>query len=204
MKKIFLILLMFSFNIFASAPKNSFWDDLSQLNTYSAHFKEITYDATGNVQQMSSGQMALMRPGNFRWETLNPIHQILIAHQNILWVYDVDLQQATRQNFNAQAQHNPAALLSGSVKEAQAQFAIAKTQQQNQQTCFTLIPKTQQPLLKNVALCFQKNILQSMMMVNPFGDKTVFSFSDIQLNQTISPSQFQFQPPKGVDVLENR
>ena len=39
--------------------------------------------------------MALERPGRFRWQTKEPMEQLVVADGQKMWVYDVDLEQVT-------------------------------------------------------------------------------------------------------------
>src|SRR3989338_3432080 len=97
----FLFLLMiFSAPIFSAQQKTAALELTQLLNgfsTFQAQFTQTTTDVNHQVLQQSSGTMMLMRPGRFRWETQNPTHQIVITDGKTLWIYDVDLKQATKQ-----------------------------------------------------------------------------------------------------------
>ncbi|MFK3617120.1 outer membrane lipoprotein chaperone LolA, partial [Coxiella burnetii] len=87
---------------------------LSNFRTYQAKFNQITFDGQDRVIQQSHGRVMIMRPGRFRWETDSPTKQIIITNGKTLWVYDVDLSQATQQPLAQKTNINPASLLSGS------------------------------------------------------------------------------------------
>ena len=42
----------------------------------------------------------MLRPGRFRWETSDPYQQTVIANGDTLWIYDVDLKQASSTIFS--------------------------------------------------------------------------------------------------------
>src|SRR5258708_6431935 len=99
---------------------------LSSFHAMTAKFTQVLYNAHGRPTQKSQGQMALERPGKFRWDVNHPNPQLLIADGRYLWVYDKDLQQATRQAFNKNNANSPASLLSGSVETLQQRFSVTQ------------------------------------------------------------------------------
>jgi chaperone LolA len=52
---------------------------LGNLKTYQADFDQVIQDKRGQTIQESTGRMALKRPGLFRWDTLKPNQQLIIA-----------------------------------------------------------------------------------------------------------------------------
>ena len=67
---------------------------LNAIRTMGASFTQVVKAQRRQVSQ-SSGTMALSRPGRFRWQTVNPMAQLVIADGQHLWIYDVDLEQVT-------------------------------------------------------------------------------------------------------------
>jgi len=172
---------------------------LNQFTTFQAQFTQKTMDAEQHVLQRSQGEMMLMRPGRFRFETKNPTHQIVITNGKTLWVYDVDLKQATEQSMTS-SQINPAKLLSGNIDHLLQQFTIHLIPHHGV-LVFQLIPKKSHQPFRSVAMAFSQDKLRSMQIENNMEQTTVFDFSHIQLNGRLSPSLFEFQAAKGVDVL---
>lgn len=173
---------------------------LQSFTTYSADFKQTTSAENGQVLQVGSGKAMIKRPGQFRWQSEKPTQQILIASGNAVWIYDVDLAQATKQSLASRTHIDPAMLLSGSVKNLAESFnVIATASAQNE--IFHLTPKKSDYGFKSVTLIFSNNKLQRMLIINNLDQTTEFQFSAIQLNTQLPDSLFQFNPPKGVDVL---
>ncbi|OGT41507.1 MAG: outer membrane lipoprotein carrier protein LolA [Gammaproteobacteria bacterium RIFCSPHIGHO2_12_FULL_40_19] len=173
---------------------------LNQFSTFQAQFKQKTTDAENNVLQESAGKMMLVRPGRFRWETNNPTHQIVITDGKTLWVYDVDLKQATKQAIQNSA-INPAKLLSGDTNTLLKQFDVHMVPHQNI-LVFHLIPKRQNQQFRSVSLAFTHDKLTGMQIENNLEQTSQFQFSDIMLNSHLSPSLFKFKAPTGVDVIQ--
>jgi outer membrane lipoprotein carrier protein len=176
------------------------------MHTYQAQFKQITLDAKGHLMQQGSGSIALSRPGYLRWETFKPTHQILWVNKNTVWIYDVDLEQVSKNQIQTNSK-NPSVLLSSSVSQMKQQFSIKKVSTQDHLLCFTLYAKNVKSdadiSIPNATLCFQNGILKTMSLKQDFGGSTQFSFSNIKTNQSISTSVFRFSAPKGTQVLTN-
>ena len=116
-KYLILITLLFCTSILADTQLSSavqLTRLLNQFTTLKANFTQKTVDINNQVLQKSNGNVMLQRPGHFRWETLAPSHQIVTTNGNTLWVYDVDLKQATKESLK-HIPVNPAKLLSGHV-----------------------------------------------------------------------------------------
>jgi outer membrane lipoprotein carrier protein len=185
--------------------KAALWLYLSKMQTYSANFEQITSDAKGRVVQKSYGKMALKRPGYLKWETLNPTHQQLFVSKNIVWVYDVDLEQASRNTLHM-TDNNPGALLSSPISQIKRQFIINSVETDQNLTCFTLHQRKASSdktvAIGTITLCFQNTLLQSMTLTQNFGGRSQFVFSNIRLNQSIPASFFQFVPGNNVELID--
>ena len=178
--------------------------ELSQLlgayKTYQASFKQVTYMGKRGRSQKSSGRVMMMRPGKFRWETNSPTKQIVIANGNTLWIYDVELQQATREKLTSQGGVNPAALLTGDVSTLMKNFSVKKIKRKTA-GWFQLTPKSSNNSFTLVQMQFSKGCLVSIWVKNNLGQTTRFHFYHIRLNAPLSSKLFIFKPPPGVDVL---
>jgi len=167
----------------------------------SAHFNQTSY-VKKQPAKNASGHMALQRPGKFRWEITQPNRQIIIADGQYLWIYDVDLEQATRQSLNKDV-HSPAILLSGSSQAIEQRFTLIHSERKGQNSIFQLKPKNNQDLVQQVELKFTHDKLSEMSVMDSLGQKNTFQFTDVKLNPSLPNSLFQFKAPKGVDIIKN-
>jgi outer membrane lipoprotein carrier protein len=182
-------------------------DSFGQLNQFLSSFKSMQADfqqkiiIKKNVEKISSGTMALERPGKFRWETTRPNRQVIIADGQYLWFYDVDLEQATQQNIKKDA-NSPAILLSGSMDALRERFKIIDTKLTDNESRFHLAPRKEHDMVKEIELVFKNNELNQMVVIDNIGQQTIFSFSKVKINPKLSSHLFHFKPPKGVDVVK--
>lgn len=204
MKRSILFLTLFICTaVFAQAPVSAsakLDGLLNQFTTFEANFTQVTTDIQQQIMQRSNGRMMMERPGHFRWETQSPSHQIVITNGKKLWVYDVDLKQATEQS-TANSPINPAKLLSGNTDALLQQFSVHMIPHRNI-VVFQLIPKQSNQQFRSAAMVFMHDKLHSMQIENNAEQTTVFHFTDVKLNAHLSPNLFEFKAPSGVDVLQ--
>ena len=174
-----------------------------RLNTLLSNTKSMTASFTQTTKGASSGSfkgsMSVQRPNNFRWETKSPSEQLIIANGSSMWVYDKDLEQATKQGVDSQVGNTPALLLSGDPSKIDKSFKV--TQPYNNKNYYVLYPKDSDASFKNLAISFSGGKPVMMVLNDTLGQTTSIKFSSVKLNPSINSSQFKFTPPAGVDVI---
>lgn len=197
-----LILSLLSFKIFAAVnAANDLAAILSKYKTLQADFTQITYDSNGAKIQTTNGNMALLRPGYFRWETLTPTKQIILTDGKNLWVYDVDLEQVTIQPMQQVVGEAPASLLTDSTDEIIKTFSVVEKDSQNNSRWFVLKPKDKSSLYQTIKLNFQKDKLAKMDIIDNIGQKTEVQFKNEKINKKLNKNSFRVKIPKGTDVI---
>lgn len=198
----------------AQATKN-LNDLLNKLNSLQANFSQTT-KATAptkplpaqkqmglkstHLGQTFSGVMQVKRQGLFRWETKSPMDQLIVTSGKTVWIYDPDLQQATRQTLDEQMSNTPALLLSGKSAEIMKSYKV--TQPNSAVPYFVLYPRAKDGVFESLAIRFEQNLPTQMVLSDSLGQQTTVNFTDAKLNPVIANSQFEFVPPKGVDVID--
>ncbi len=197
-KKIILFVstLFFVNFAFAQSPGSQLSNFLQNLQTFQANFTQVIRDKAGATLSQSQGRMALKRPGLFRWETVRPNQQLIIADGKTIWIYDKDLEQITKQKQNSLA-NTPGLLLSDSVSHLLTRFSIEAT---NNNT-FKLTPRSKEALFQSVQLVFDHKLLKQMILYDNLGQITQISFSNTQANRTLSENLFRFRAPKNIGVV---
>jgi outer membrane lipoprotein carrier protein len=177
---------------------------LNNIQTMQADFVQQSLSSKGKVQQTSQGHMSLSRPGKFRWDTRTPSKQLLVTDGTYVWIYDPGLQQVVRRNLNASNAANPASLLSGKVEDLQQRFYVTKLNPvSGGGLWYELKPKQGNDLFQWIQLRFDNNDLSEMRVADNLGQESVFTFSNVKVNASLSAQLFQFTPPKGVDVVKD-
>lgn len=174
---------------------------LSQAQTITARFSQLTLDGGGTQLQETAGELALKRPGLFRWHTDEPQEQLLVSNGQQVWLYDPDLQQVTIQKLDQRLTHTPALLLSGDVSEIRQNFDIS-FKEAGDVVDFTLKPKAKDTLFDNLRLSFRKGVINDMQLIDSVGQRTNILFLAVKMNPVVDAKQFTFEVPAGADVIQ--
>lgn len=199
-KKLIFGIYLLSLPLFAQADANA--DLLLKLKKFQqveAHFTQTIRDSKGRVLDHSKGKMWIHRPGKFRWEILSPQNQLIIANQETVWIYDQDLEQATKRREHSE-NLSPAALLSAPDQKLMQGFLISEIQP-NQ---FQLKPRSKKnALFSSMVLIFEEERLKAIRLQDPLGQLTQIVFSNLRYPASLPNTLFIFTPPPGTDLIEN-
>ena len=174
---------------------------LNQAQTINARFSQLTLDGSGTQLQETAGQLALKRPGLFRWHTDAPMEQLLVSNGEKVWLYDPDLQQVTIQTLDQRLTHTPALLLSGDVSKIRENFDISHKEGGNV-VDFILKPKSKDTLFDSLRLSFRNKVLNDMQLIDSIGQRTNILFLNVKMNEPQDDAQFTFEIPAGADVIQ--
>ena len=192
--------------LFASAAHAGARDDLDafthDLKGLKAPFTQQVFDPNGNAKERSSGEVALSAPRLFRWEYTKPYEQLIVADGTRVWVYDPDLQQATRRAQGDAEAGSPLAALIDPAR-LDRDYVVAEAGTSGGLEWLTVKPKKQDGAgFESARLGFGDGGLERMQFIDALGQKSVISFGKWQRNPSFPASTFHFAPPKGVDVID--
>lgn len=174
---------------------------LDGMSSLQGEFTQTLYDNQGAKLDESHGSFVLQKPGNFYWKTEQPYEQLLVSDQKTIWLYDPDLEQVTVRPVGEDLQRTPALLFGSDLDKLREQFAVSLKKGANQQQSFTLVPKAQEGLFKQLLLVFVEGQLQEFHIQDNLNQATHFVLRKARSNQPVDAALFQFVPPEGVDVL---
>jgi outer membrane lipoprotein carrier protein len=194
------IVLLFSSFVYADTAVQALDKQLSITQSFEAHFVQTTQSSQfGN--QITQGEMALQRPGKFRWQINKPDQQLLISDGQKLWIYDRDLEQVIIQPVNQRLDETPALLLAGKVESIQQFFNVTKFDANKPGDWYELKSLDKEGLVDKVILNFDHNTIQSMQIYDNLGQRTNITFSQIKTNPNFPAGYFSFKPPLGVEII---
>lgn len=197
----YLIGLLVFFPFIAGAqPSSDLSSLLASVQTMRADFTQSVFDNHGKKMQSSKGQMAMQRPGKFRWEIKKPTPQTIVANTAKLWIYDPDLEQVTVRTLKQATGETPAMLLSRKDTALDKDFTIQENQGQSLRW-FILTPKQKDNMFSSILLGFNGNQIREMKFEDHLGHTTVIHFDKVEMNAALSSALFNFKPPKNVDVI---
>ena len=206
MKKRYLIAMLFMFFsqlVCAETPMDQLKSFLAASKSFSADFKQVVINELGNPVQTSYGVFYLQRPGKFRWNYDKPFQQQIVSKSGKVWFYDTDLEQVTIKKLDASVGSTPALLLSGDAV-LEDNFTMQEQGTEADMQWIKLVPKKTESTFKYVTIGLEKGKLAGMELMDNFGQQTRIYFSNILINPPLKPTVFEFVPPKGVDVFEEK
>jgi outer membrane lipoprotein carrier protein len=184
----------------ATGPARARLDTFAQgLHAIAGNFAQTLTDPSGKVQT-SSGTLVLEAPRQFRWDTLTPYKQILVADGSRVWLYDPDLEQVTVRKQDAEEAHSPLTVLTD-LKQLDKDFSVTEQGERDGLNWLRLTSTGPDPQFSYVDLGFDANGLARMQFKDQLGSVSDIRFSNWQRNPPIPPQDFNFTPPKGADVI---
>lgn len=175
---------------------------LAELTSFTATFEQQLFDEYGELLETSSGDVAIAKPGKFRWEYRDPYEQIIVSDGATLWVYDVDLEQVSINPLAGDNPDSPAALLVGDI-DIDRQYVVTEAPAVDGIVWVSLTPRADQAQYRSVAIGFDAQGLHGMRLSDNLRQLTAITFGELARNAAIAPERFAFTPPPGVDVLTN-
>lgn len=200
------VLLSGLFSLALSAQADAlanFLARLQQLQSLEADFTQITRDNSGRTLQELNGTLTVTKPGKMRWQTAAPYEQLVVSDGELVWIYDMDLEQVTIRNMDQRVQETPALLLSGDSAQVGQNFTVAESVQ-GDVSRYQLTPKDRSQLFEKLDFQYQQQQLESMRIYDAAGQITEIVFARIKTNQSTDRQAFIFDVPEGVDVIDGR
>ncbi len=170
------------------------------LQSVSADFNQSVTDANGHRGDASQGSLTLQAPRQFRWDTIKPYEQTLVADGQRVWIYEPDLQQVSVRSQNSEEAHSPLTVLTD-LSQLDSQFNASEAGEREGLAWLKLTSKAKEPEFEYAELGFDAQTLQRMLFKDQLGNTTEIRFSDWKRNPKLPAGTFKFTPPQGVDVI---
>ena len=155
----------------------------------------------------SSGTFEFLRPNRFVFHYKKPFEQSIVADGQTLWLHDVDLNQVTARKLAQVLSGTPAAVIAaaGDLKSLQADFKLTPLPEKSGLQWVQATPKGKDGQLQHISVGFRAtgkgSELAMLDILDSFGQRSVMTFSQFEVNPALEASHFQFKPPAGVDVI---
>jgi len=172
------------------------------VNTFKASFIQVVLDENLLALEESSGLLWIARPGRFRWDYESVHAQTIVADGKVLWIYDVELEQATRRDQEKAIGQTPAVLLAGG-RQFRKDYEVTTLGKQGVITWISLLPKLNDGGFAEIQLGFEHDTLRLIQLLDELNQITRVTLADVVENEPIPENIFQFVPPTGVDVISD-
>jgi outer membrane lipoprotein carrier protein len=177
---------------------NAFTNALKGLD---GQFTQQVFDSRGKQKEQSTGRVAVSAPRLFRWEYVKPYPQLIIADGRNVWVFDPDLNQASKRPQGEEESNSPLAILLDPAR-IDRDFVLEEAEQAQGVEWLTVTPRSVEAAFKTARLGFSQQQLTRLEYTDALGQKTVIAFTGWQRNPQFAKGTFTFTPKAGVDVID--
>ena len=152
----------------------------------------------------SSGTFEFQRPNRFRFEYRKPFEQTIVADGQTLWLHDKDLNQVSQRKQAKVLGNTPAALIAASpdIETLKRDFELQALPDQGGMQWVQAVPRQKEGQLTSMKVGFRGDQLAALEILDSFGQRSVLTFTGMQVNAGVNADAFRFTPPKGADVVE--
>jgi outer membrane lipoprotein carrier protein len=204
-------LLLFAVVLYVPALSLAQQDDLaaldallSDIRTLRADVEQLIVESDGGVLEESDIRMQLKKPNGFYWETLTPFPELVVTNGELLWNYQPDLEQVVIENWDSDRSELAAQLLSGQTDNLGEEYSTALAPEVTANISeFILTPRAPDSVYSQIKITFVSDELDMIHLRNKNGEQTVWRFSAVERNTAIADSEFVFEPPSGIEIIEN-
>ena len=166
-----------------------------------ADFTQQITPREGKAPAPVSGHLAFQRPGLFRWESLKPYHQLIVADGQKVWLWDPDLNQVTVKNQAKALGASPAALLAGNDARLEQDFELSDGGTHDGLEWVEARPRAGEVGFDRIQLGFAGKDLARMDLRDSFGQLTQVRFGHFEHLAGPAAAQFTFHTPAGADEI---
>lgn len=174
-------------------------DKLSSVVSLHSSFKQKVIDVNNKTIQQGEGIFALATPNKLYWHLTQPDESLIVTKGNDVWIYNPFAEEVTIMNLEQAIASSPMTLLIHRDAKTWANYDVKK-----QGNCFDITPKSADANVSKVESCFHNNELSKFVIHDSQGNTSTF---DLSKQRTLSESEsslFDFTPPEGVDIDDQR
>jgi len=170
---------------------------ISEVDSFEGQFIQTVFDENGEVVQDSNGDVALDKPGKFRWQYTRPYPQLILADGEYLWIYDEELLQAIAKPASEALGNAPIMLLTN-IRPLSEDFKIMDAPTRDGLDWVELIPLAQDTEFHRILIGLDENGVQKMELHDYFSQRTVIEFVNLMTNVTFPSDKFTFNAPSSI------
>ena len=210
MKKLFATFALSALAVAAHAgAMESLENFIRTAKTGHAEFTQVITSPSRNGEaprtKSSSGTFDFQRPSRFRFEYRKPFEQTIVADGQTLWLFDKDLNQVSSRKQAKVLASTPAALIAASpdLETLKHDFDLQALPDRDGMQWVQATPRQKEGQLTNMKVGFRGDQLAALDILDSFGQRSLLTFTGMQVNGGVSAEAFRFAPPKGADVVQS-
>ena len=172
---------------------------------FSADFVQASTIKAMEITDSASGKLSVQYPGKMRWVYQSPEKQIIVSDGEHLWIYRPEDNQVLRGMADAFFGDGKGAGFLSDIHKIREDFNIT-LEDIRFGDFYSLMMEPRQKtwdLVRINLLVSKENYhITQVYTYNAYGDLTRIEFSNLEFNDAMDPSLFEFKMPANVDILE--
>ena len=176
------------------------------VRDFSADFRHTNKGVLGR-ETIERGTLLVKKPGKMRWEYTSPEEKLFVSDGVTMYEYFVRDRQVIIRDVPANDDGStPVLFLSGRgdlTRDFTPSFTEVDKDMPAGSRALRLVPKTPQGDYEALVLTVDGNTLalRGLTALDGQGGMSSFVFSNLRENINAADKQFQFTPPRGVEVV---
>ena len=172
---------------------------LDKVKSFHASFTQKVTDGSGQSVQDGEGELWVKRPNLFNWHMTAPDESILISDGKTLWFYNPFVEQVSATWLKNATSNTPFMLIARNQGNDWKQYNIKQLGDN-----FELTPKAADGNLKQFTINVSKSgTINQFSAVEQDGQRSSYALKS-QQNGAVAADKFQFTPPQGVTLDDQR
>ena len=196
-----LFILIFNCNSYSSADFNYF-SFIKSLNSFSASFKQNTYQNDGSLLSESNGNLIYKKKAKYILEYQNPNKIKFVSDGQFITTYDEELEQAIIQSYKNTFKENIIDIMTNEVL-IKEKFTL-KSYIKGNDYYIKFIPLKSDIEDNIFLLVINNNRIKEISFMNDFEQSVIMKFKDFKNNVSVLDSLFKIDIPKNFDVIVDK
>jgi outer membrane lipoprotein carrier protein len=163
-------------------------------------------ESPSRAPSQASGEIWLKKPGKMRWDYAKPDKKLIVSDGATMWFYDIDDEQAYKQD------------LKGSTLPAQVSFLLGEGKLDKEfdasvtkidglapgEVALKMVPKVGTTAYRYLVFVVDDKTgqVRKTIIYGQDGSTNKISFADVQQNKGVEDGKFKFAPPAGTHILK--
>ena len=196
-----LLFLIFNYNSYSSTDFNYF-SFIKSLNSFSASFKQNTYQNDGSLLSESNGNLIYKKKAKYILEYENPSKIKFVSDGQFITTYDEELEQAIIQSYKNTFKENIIDIMTNEVL-IKEKFTL-KSYVKGDDYYIKFIPLKSDIEDNIFLLVINNNRIKEISFMNDFEQSVIMQFKDFKNNVSVLDSLFKIDIPKNFDVIVDK
>lgn len=178
----------------------------TNLISFQSVFNQESYFLGLDRREQSQGKVYFVKPGKMHWHYETPQEQKFISNGVMAWLYQPQLNQVTTMDFKRAFDSDmPVSFLLG-ISTLRDTFTVKEACNTSHGIKILLAPKIQDQTMEQMHLLVDAKNFQPLgsRVENIGGNETTILFLNQDTKAQLPSSLFEFDIPRGVDVIDQR